>query len=141
MKMKNITLSVCLVVACAWCFTLVSRANSAEPTAGEFKPVASVEALMHGQLLVFKRIGELTGEAQAPKRDEEIEDLAQVLAELANLNTLKSDKADYRGWAGSLRDSSMELSHVAEHGADGDKLNQLINSIKGTCQSCHDVYQ
>lgn len=141
MNMKNVTMTVCLLFACAWCFTLVSRADSSEPKAGEFAPVASVEGLMNGQVLVLKQIGELVGNRDAPRRAKQIEALAEVLAELANVNTLKSEKTDYRGWAGALRDTSLELAHSVKQGADEGKMNELINRIKATCQACHDVYQ
>lgn len=143
MKVRNITLTICLLTACAWCFTLVSRVDSAEPKAppAAFKPVASVEGLMHGQLLVFQKIGELVANKNAPKRTEQIHAFAEVLAELANINTLNSDKIDYRRWAGQLRDTSLKLAAAAERNADEAEMNKLITTIKGTCQSCHDVYQ
>ena len=141
MKTKNLTLTACLLAACAWCFTLVSRADSSEPVTGEFAPVASVEALMNGQVLVFKTIGELVANKNAPKRADQIEELAEVLAELANVNTFNSDKADYRDWAGTLRDTSMELARSAKQGADDGKMNGIIKRMKGACQACHDAYQ
>jgi len=141
MKVRNVTLSVCLLAACLWCFSLVSRVDSAEPAAAGFKPVASVESLMQGQLLVFKQIGELVTNKSVPKRDEQLHAYAEVLAELANVNTMNSEKQDYRGWAGDLRGASMELAVAAKQGADDAKMDQIITRMKGACQSCHDVYQ
>lgn len=141
MKVRNVTLTVCLLASCVWCAALVSRVDSAEPSAGAFKPVASVEGLMTGQVLVFKQIGKLLANKEAPHRGEQIHDLAQALAELANVNTLNSDKSDYQGWAGELRDAAMDLSAAAKQDVDGDKMGQIINRMKAACGKCHDAYQ
>ena len=140
MRIKRLTLTLCLLAACAWCFTVVSRVDSAEPSGG-FKPVASVPGLMNGQALVLKEIGTLVANENAPRRTQQIAALAEVLAELANVNTMNSDKADYRGWAGQLRGTSLELAQAARQEADEGKINRLIDSIKNTCQACHDTYQ
>jgi len=141
MKVRNLTLTACLLASCVWCFSLVSQANSAEPSSAGFKPVASVEGLMNGQVLVFKQIGKLVANENAPKRIKRIHAYAEVLAELANVNTFNSEKTDYQGWAGDLRDESLELSVAAKKGADSGSMSQIMARMKATCESCHDVYQ
>jgi len=68
---------------------------------------------------------------------------AEVLAELANVNTFHKDKADYRGWAATLRDTSLELATEAQKKKDADesRLASLFKKLKKTCMACHDMYQ
>jgi hypothetical protein len=98
---------------------------------------------MNGQGLVFKNINMALSNKRMPERHERVEAFAEVLAELANVNTLNSEESDYRKWAGQLRSTSMELAREAEKedGADEQKMQQLFEQLKSTCQACHDVYQ
>ena len=141
--LRNVTLTIALLVGCTWCFVLATRADSAQPAAGGFKPVASIHGLMDGQNLLFSKIQELLGDPKAQKRHEQLAGYAEALAELANVNVLKKDKEDYRGFASELRDTSLELAGEAskKQAANDAKMNELFTKIKNTCAACHDAYQ
>jgi hypothetical protein len=137
-------LTICLMGSCIWCLALVTNADSTQPgpAIGPFKPVASVESLMHGQKTFFKKIGEALQNPSMPDRGEEIEEAAEVLAELANVNRYNNDKADYRAWATQLRDTALRLAHEAEEKNVNEKrMKKLYMKLKDTCGACHDVYQ
>jgi len=141
---RKLTLTIGLLVACAWCFSLVSPAANSEPTSGAaFKPVASVHSLMEGQGLVFSQLQMALGNKNAAQRAKQIHSYAEVLAELANVNTFNNEKADYRGWATQLRDTALALAAEGKKNPapDEGKVNELFSKIKNTCQACHDVYQ
>ena len=142
--MRNVTLTVCLLGSCMFCFLLVSRGDSAEGSSvvGAYKPVAPLHGLMYGQQVMFKGIRKAIGDKTTRDRGEVIEHLSQALAELANVNTYHNEKADYRAWAGQLRDTALELAEVAEEKViDEAKMAKLVGQIKGTCGDCHDAYQ
>ncbi len=142
---RRMTLTICLLGGCVWCFALVSQVDSAQPASGHspFKPVATVHSLMEGQGLVFKQIHSALTNPRTSKRSEQITAFSEVLAELANVNALNSDKEDYRGWAGQLRQTALELAAEAkkEKNADDERMNTLLARLKNTCTACHDVYQ
>lgn len=142
---RRMALTVCLLGGCVWCLVLATRADSAQAgaAAGEFKPVAPVGSLMHGQMVFFKEITEQLGKPAGGERNHEIAESAGVLAELANVNRHNKDKEDYRGWATSLRDTALELAKEAgkADAADNARMNKLIQTMKATCAACHDVYQ
>jgi len=145
MMMRRMALTVVLFAGCIWCLALVTTANSAPsaPAGGSFKPVASVRGLMIGQMLAFKQLQtSLTGKKDA-ERAGAIQLTSEALAELANVNTYNNEKEDYRGWAGQLRDTALELAGEAKKKdmADEDKMKSLLTKLEGTCQSCHDAYQ
>ncbi|MEK6799215.1 MAG: cytochrome c [Planctomycetota bacterium] len=139
--MRTTTLAACLLTSCVLCFAFTSRGDG--PAAGGFKPVASVEGLMHGQGLVFKELSSLAANKSAKERMENIEGLSQALAEFANVNTFNRDKEDYKAWAAQLRDTALALSKEAEKDktADEAQITKLMGQLKNTCQSCHDKYQ
>jgi hypothetical protein len=124
---------------------LASSADSAQVAPGgkDFKPATTVHLLMEGQGMVFVQIRDALSNAETPHRYQIIEAGAGVLAELANVNTLNSEKEDYRGWAGELRDTAMALAQEADKkaAADEGKLSELFNQMKSKCAACHDVYQ
>lgn len=142
---SRMALTVCLMGSCVWCLALATRADSApsEGTDDGFKPVASVESLMHGQVTFFKAIGKELEEAPSEHRNHEIEEAAEVLAELANVNRYNNTKEDYRAWATQLRDTAMKLANEAEKKKDADdaRMNKLYLQMKKTCGDCHDAYQ
>lgn len=117
-------------------------AGQPAPSAG-FKPVASVESLMLGQDDAFQKLGKLLGDKSAKDRDELIHHYAELLAELGNVNTLNNEKADYKGWATTIRDTALELSKEAKKGksADETKMANLHKKLDATCQACHDQYR
>ena len=143
--LRRVTLSIGLLAGCAWCFLMVSRVDSAQPTAAAsrpYKPVASVHGLMNGQALLFKSIHKATTDKATPQRRERIEVYAEALAELANVNTYNSQKKDYQAWAGQLRDTALDLAKEAEKSdADDARMTKLVASMKNTCGACHDAYQ
>ncbi len=141
---RKMALTMCLMGSCIWCLALVTSADSAPPGASgdQFKPVASVESLMHGQLTFFKEIGKALKNTSDPDRGEEIEEAAEVLAELANVNRFNKDKEDYRAWATQLRDTALQLAHEADKkSADEKRMKTLFDNLKNTCAACHDAYQ
>jgi len=140
---RKVTLTIFLLGGCVWCMALVSRADSAPADSGDsgFKPVSTVHGLMNGQRLLLGQIGEAIENTGMKKRSEQIESFAEVLAELANINTLNSEKEDYRNWAAELRTKSLALAKEAKDNAGDDAMNKSIQSIKDTCTACHDAYQ
>ncbi len=142
---RKTALTVCLMASCIWCLALATAADSAQLAAGTgaFKPVASVGSLMHGQGVFFKAIRDELTKPADEDRNHEIEEAAEVLAELANVNRFNKDKDDYRAWATELRDTALAMAKEAEKkaAADDDKLQALFATVKSKCQACHDVYQ
>lgn len=141
---RNVTITACFLAACVWCMAMASRADSSEPsTPKAFQPVASVQALMNGQGMLFKELNDMLRNPNAPRRSNRIATAAEVLAELANVNTLHAEKQDYTDWATQLRELSLDLSREAKKGADADeaRITALMQRLQGTCQACHDVYQ
>jgi len=141
---RNMTLTVMLIAGCVWCVALVSRADSAQDSGhNHFKPAMSVHQMMEGQLIVFKQLNEAVKNKSTDDRTELIEGLASVIAELANVNSVHSDKSDYIGWASDLRNTSMELAEEAEKKKDANdqRMEKLLTKMKQSCVSCHDVYQ
>lgn len=110
--------------------------------AAPFKPVSELEHLMEGQELHFKAIDELLKDTAAKDRLKKIAMHADVLAELANVNTFNKDKADYKTWAGQVRDLSSKLATEADKktAASEDELKGLRKQISDTCAACHDAY-
>lgn len=140
---RKVALTVCMIVGCVWCMALESgAANTQSIGAGKFKPVASVGALMHGQLQFFKKISQELTKPANEERNHEIEEYAQILAELANVNRYNSDKQDYVDWATELRDLSLSIAKEAhKKDVDDNKISSLHQQIKGKCGACHDAYQ
>ena len=141
---RRTALTIVLLAGCVWCLTLVARADSdTHPPSDSFKPAASISGLMYGQAHHFKIVGQLVKNKNAKDRADRLAMEAQVLAELANVNIYHKDKADYRGWAETLRDTSLELATEAEKKKDADqsRLESLHKKLKKTCMACHDIYQ
>ncbi len=65
---------------------------------------------------------------------------AWLLAELANVNGHHSDKADYRKWAGEVRDASAGIAKAAKE-KKFDRAKALAKTMNDTCTACHDKYQ
>ena len=142
---RRMALTVVLFAGCVWGLALVRRADSAPSASadGSFKPVASVNGLMTGQLLAFKQLQQSLNGKKGPDRPKAIQLTSEALAELANVNTYNAEKDDYRGWAGQLRDTALELAGEAKKKdqADEDKMKSLLARLEATCKSCHDAYQ
>ena len=141
---RRTALTIVLLAGCVWCLTLVARADSDPgPPSDSFKPAASIDALMYGQSHHFKELGQLVKNKNAKDRADRLAMEAEVLAELANVNSFHKDKADYRGWAETLRDTSLELATEARKKKDADqsRLESLHKKLKKTCMACHDMYQ
>jgi cytochrome c556 len=142
---RRMALTVVLLAGCVWCLALVRRADSAPSASGDglFKPVASVNGLMTGQMLAFKQLQQSLNGKKGPDRPKAIQLTSEALAELANVNTYNGEKDDYRGWAGQLRDTALELAGEAKKkdNADEAKMKSLLAKLEATCKSCHDVYQ
>ncbi len=142
---RKMALTICLMGSCLWCFALATSADSAQPaaTAGMFTPVASVQSLMHGQMTFLREIGKALGNMSDPERNEGIQESAEVLAELGNVNRFNKNKDDYRAWATQLRDTAIQLAREADkkQKANESHMKKLFQEIKNTCVACHDVYQ
>lgn len=141
---RNMTLTVVLLVGCACCIALVSRADSAQASGKKpFQPAISVHHLMEGQELVFDQINNAIKKTDMPRRTHTIEALASILAELANVNTQNSDQADYQGWAAELRGHAMTLAEEADKkkNADNNRMLQIYKNMRRSCIACHNVYQ
>lgn len=135
---KGTIFSGLLLVVCGCALTVVAQ-NGAAPA---FKPAASVDALMHGQQDQFKTINELVNNKAAKDRGKNIGVAAELLAELANVNSFNKDKADYQAWARDLRDTSLALSKDARKpDAKDEDLKKTVERMKAICKACHDVYQ
>ena len=140
----KMTLTIGLLGGCIWCLALVARADSAQTANATeaFKPVASVDALMHGQYAFFKDIKKALADKAMRNRGHEIEEAAEVLAELANVNRFNNHKEDYRAWATQLRDTALKLAHEAEEkDANEAKMANLFKQMTATCEACHEMYQ
>jgi len=142
---RKTALTICLMASCIWCLALATSADSAQSVGetGAFKPVAPVGSLMHGQGVFFKAIRAELEEPANEERNHEIQEAAEVLAELANVNRLNKDKADYRTWATELRDTALAMATEAgkKAAADETELQSIFTTMKAKCQACHDVYQ
>ncbi len=142
---QRMALTVALFAGCTWCLVFVTRADSAPsaPADGFFRPVASVNGLMTGQMLAFKQLQQSQNGKEGPDRPKAVQLTAEALAELANVDTYNGEKDDYRGWAGQLRDTALELAGEAKKkdNADEDKMKSVLGKLEATCKSCHDVYQ
>ena len=90
----------------------------------------------------FKKLSEELSKPASKKRNHEIEEYAELLAELANVNRYNNDKEDYIAWATDLRDLSLSLAKEAEEkDVDDNKMHNLHRQMKAKCGACHDVYQ
>ena len=141
---RNVALSVCLMAGCIWFLGMASRADSAapDPTIAAFKPVSSVSSLMHGQGVFFKTIRQELNQPAGKKRNHEIVEAAEILAELANVNRYNNPKQDYRDWAKQLSDQSLELAGEAKKSdASDEKMKSVVKKMGATCGACHDAYQ
>lgn len=145
--LRKLTMTFVLLLACTWCATLVWDADNARAQDGGadagFKPVASVQALMNGNILLLRQISDAVQNPGTKKRTERINAYAELIAELANLNELNAKKDDYRNWARDLKEAAMGLSVEAakDDKASDDTMMGLIGQMKATCTACHDVYQ
>ena len=140
---RNVALTVCLTGGCIWFLALAAPVNSAQVDPSEpFKPVSSIESLMHGQGVFFKDIRKELQQPASKKRNKEIFEAAEVLAELANVNRFNRNKDDYRSWAMQVRNLSLELAAAATKGdATDEQLNAIVQKMSATCGACHDAYQ
>ncbi len=142
---RRVGLTVCLFAGCIWCMALATQADSAQVAAAKvaFKPVAPTESLMHGQGVFFK---EIMGQLEKPagvKRNKEIREAAEILAELSNVNRHHAEKDDYLAWATQTRDIAIELAAEAgkKSQADEKRIQAIVERLGTTCGACHDKYQ
>jgi len=121
----------------------VSQAQDGGGSPGPFKPVASVLGLMNGQGMAFKRIQQAVSDRNMEDRHKTIQVMAEVLAELCNVNQYNENKPDYQKWAHDARELSLKLAEEAKKGtgADDSVLRNSLRDIKAKCTACHDVYQ
>jgi len=131
-----------MVAGLAWVDRAVSSPMQ-EVSKPTYKPVSQVQFLMEGQKMHFKAAAGMVKNKNAEERYEHIQMNAEVLAELANVNTYNKDKEDYRRWAAQVRDLALKLSAEAgkESKADENTMRKILTEINDTCVSCHDVYQ
>jgi hypothetical protein len=134
-----------IVLIGMWSVALFATGDTppAGSAAAGFKPAASLDALMDGQNEAFMEIGRLLDDSQAKNRMNTIYLRAELIAELANVNTYHKGAADYRAWAGTVRDTALELGKEAKKKKDADegKMKELYKKLDTTCQACHDKYK
>jgi len=121
----------------------VSQAQDGGGSPGPFKPVASVVGLMNGQGMAFKRIQQAVTDRNMDERHKSIHVMAEVLAELCNVNQYNENKPDYQRMARDVRELALKLAEEAKKGAGADDnvLRTALRDIKNGCTACHDVYQ
>ena len=110
---------------------------------GPFKPVATVVGLMNGQGMAFKRLQKAVTDRKMEERHRTIQVMAEVLAELSNVNQYNENKPDYQQMARDVRELSLKLAEEAKKGsgADDNVLRKAVRNIKNGCTACHDAYQ
>jgi len=143
MRNRSIFLGFVSMVAASLGVVFSLGMNDKPANSGGFRPVASVRGLMAGQEILYSRINERLVGPPAPARTKMIQLLSESLAEMANVNTLNSDKEDYRNWASELRATAMELAGEAKKHdkAEDSRMKSLMQKIEATCKACHDAYQ
>ena len=145
MMLRKMTLTLCLVACCVWCLALVARGDNGKSAGSpvSFKPVASLYSLMEGQDMHFSALGVLIDQPDAKNRTKRLIVEAELLAELAHVNTLTRNKEDYRAWASEVRDLSLDLARLAsKRDSNGqEEMRLLYRKINKTCLKCHDRYQ
>jgi len=131
-----------VVAATVFVYTNATSAQGAARRA-PFKPVSSVPGLMGGQGMVFGQLQKAITTRNMDQRHARIEVMAEVLAELSNVNQYHASKDDYATWARELRDAALELSAEAAKGtsADDGMMRRSLRTMKSRCGACHDVYQ
>jgi hypothetical protein len=98
---------------------------------------------MKGKERSFRALGELLKAPKARDRMGRLFVEAELLAELANVNTRRRSEADYVAWDAEVRDTALEFSREVkkEDGVDESRLRTLHNELKAACTACHDRYQ
>lgn len=141
-RMSTVVSGLSVVVIGALMAAGVSHAQDGG-SPGPFNPVATVVGLMNGQGMAFKRLQQAVTDRRMQERHKTIQMMAEVLAELSNVNQYNEKKADYQGWAREARDLALMLSEEAkkEAGADDNFMRKSLRDIKAKCTACHDVYQ
>lgn len=135
---KGLLFSGSFLALCGFAITVAAQS----PAPAAFKPVSSVDALMHGQQIQLKTINELVNNKAAKDRGKNLAEAAELLAELANVNSYNNEKADYQAWARDLRDTSLAFSKDAKKtDAKDEDLKKTVERMKTICQACHDVYK
>ena len=114
---------------------LAAQEKDSAPSASGFRPVAPRIDLMewHDKSFNAMRLAIAKNKPQAAEH-------AWLLAELANVNGHHSDKADYRKWAGEVRDAAAEIAKAAKD-KKFDRAKELAKKMNNTCTACHDQYQ
>ena len=110
---------------------------------GPFSPVATVAGLMNGQGMAFSRLQKAVTTRSMEERHRTIQVMAEVLAELSNVNQYNENKPDYQQMARDVRELALKLAEEAKKGsgADDNVLRKAVRNIKNGCTACHDAYQ
>lgn len=114
--------------------TAQDKPPAAEPAT--LAPAAPHHFLMEWHGKAFDELNLALGK----KKQEAAAQNAWLLAELANVNTLHSEQADYRGWAAAVRAAAADAA-AAIAAKDFDKAKSIAKSIHATCEACHDKYE
>lgn len=128
---RRTALTVCLMACCGWCLALVvgTEGNQGR-AAGTVKPVASVSSLMIGQWEHFNSLSKLMANPAAQDRKKSLVVQAELLAELANVNTYSNEKEDQRLWSAKLRDNALALAREARGSAHDAKMAVLLGNMR-----------
>lgn len=115
---------------------LTAQEKPSAPSPGSLSPAAPHHILMEWHDKAFNDFNL----ALTKKKPEAAAQNAWLLAELANVNTLHSDKPDYREWAGAVRSGAAEAA-AAVAAQDFDKAKAIAKGINATCEACHNKYE
>ena len=114
---------------------LAAQEKPTRPTAAAYRPVAPKIDLMEWHDRAFNSM-----RLAIAKSKPEAAEHAWLLAELANVNTRHSEEADYRKWAGEVRDAAAGIAKASKE-KKFDRAKALAKTMNDTCTACHDKYQ
>ncbi len=141
-KILAAALALTLTAGAAW-ITPDDEEAPAAPPAPAYSPVGSLDALMTGHGMAFGGIREALPDKENRRRPRTLQINAELLAELANINTYWGRRDDYRNWAGELRDTALELADAVKKrdSIDEARVEAAYRKLDATCTACHEVYK
>lgn len=146
MSRKVASLFVVAILAVA-SVLLIARSGRAQAPAAKapvgFTPVMSLHSLMIEQDRHFESVVDLIRSGNGKERFVDMEHEAMALAEMGNINGYhkgSSEHDDYRGWAGQLKNLSIELALHAKS-KNADAARETAKQISATCKACHNKYR
>jgi cytochrome c556 len=137
MKLRPLVIPFVLVLSVAYVMFAwnVTAQDKSHASAGSFKPVQSLETMMHGQKKLFDQI-------KSAITDDKLKDgvsYAWLLAEVANVNHYQKDDPAYQTLADKMSQQSVKLAELMEKG-DAKLAKNQFSQIGRTCGACHDQF-